>query len=111
MGLTPVGTPPKMAATGVTFIWTNEQKVLRGQERRFKVMVMHPHSQSVPFSDAAGMPNPRSRGQGVNGMWGSLLSAPPWGPAFQGLGVLQEGLRLKVGVCFGKDLEAAIWEN
>lgn len=90
MGLTPVGTPSKVAATGVTFIWTNEQKVLRGQEKRFKVMVMHPHSQSVPFSDTAGMPNPRSRGQGVNGMWGSLLkistslgSSFPmsWGPS------------------------------
>lgn len=53
-----------VAATGVTLTWTNEPKVLRGQERRFKVTVRHPsHSQSVPFPEPAGMPNPRSRGR------------------------------------------------
>ena len=58
-----------VAATDVTSIWTNEQKVLRGQERGFKIMARHPpHSQSVPFSEPAGMPNPRSRGEGADGM-------------------------------------------
>lgn len=59
-----------VAATDVTLNWTNEQKVLRRQERRFKVMTWKPpHSQPVPFSEPMGLPSPQAEAGGVAGVW------------------------------------------
>lgn len=71
-----------VAAIDVTVKWTNEQNILKGRERGFKIMARQPpHSHPASFSEPAGMPSPSSRA---------------WGASFpRGLEILQVRLGLQ----------------